>query len=142
VALDCNFAPTVRGRQAFDAGTNRLGSGFPQIKEDLYMVDRITETTDASGNVVERTIERDPVAVDRGPAPVTVNTAPTSGGGSTTFIMVVLLLALAIGGYFFFANNGSENRKNDAVAEAADDVGAAAEKAGNAVEKAAEKIAN
>jgi hypothetical protein len=105
--------------------------------ERIMAEERITETTDAQGNVVERTIER-----DTGPTPVTVNTAPASGGGSGIFIMVILLLALAVGGYFFFANNGSEVRKDDAVAEAADNVGAAAEKAGNAVEKAAEKIAN
>lgn len=100
--------------------------------------ERITETTDAQGNVVERTIER-----DTGPAAVTVNTAPAaSGGGSGALIAIVLLFVIAIGGYFMFANSDSEVRKDNAVAEAAENVGAAAEKAGNAVEKAAEKIAN
>ena len=99
--------------------------------------ERITETTDAMGNVVERRIER-----DTGPAPVTVNTAPAStGGGMGGIIAVVLLLVLAIGGYFIFANSDSEVRKDNAIAEAADNVGAAAEKAGNAVEKAADEIA-
>jgi hypothetical protein len=46
-----------------------------------------------------------------------------------------LLFAAAFGGYFLFANSDSETRNYDAVAEAADNVGAAAE-------KAAEKIAN
>lgn len=100
--------------------------------------ERITETTDAQGNVVERTIER-----DTGPAAVTVNTAPAaSSGGSGAMIAIVLLFVLAIGGYFVFANSDNEVRKDDAVAEAAENVGAAAEKAGNAVEKAAEKITN
>jgi hypothetical protein len=100
--------------------------------------ERITETTDAQGNVVERTIER-----DNGPAAVTVNTTPASSGDGFGGIMtVILLLALVVGGYFLFANSDSEARKDDAIAEAADNVGTAAEKAGNAVEKAAEKIAN
>lgn len=37
------------------------------------IAERITETTDAQGNVVERTMER-----DTGPAAVTVNTAPAA----------------------------------------------------------------
>lgn len=101
------------------------------------MAERITETTDAQGNVIERTIER-----DTGPTPVTVNTAPTSGGGFGGIMIAILLLVLVAGGYFLFANSDSEVRKDDAIAEAADNVGAAAQKAGNAVEKAAEKIAN
>lgn len=92
--------------------------------------ERITETTDAQGKVVERTIER-----ETGPTPVTVNTAPASGGGFSAIIGVLLLFALAVGGYFLFANSDSETRKDDAVAKAADNVDAAAE-------KAAEKIAN
>lgn len=101
--------------------------------------ERITETTDVHGNVTERVIER-----DTGPASVTVNTAPasSSGGGSGMLIGIILLLGLAVGGYFLFANSDSEARKDNAVAEAAENVGAAAEKAGNAVEKAADKIAN
>lgn len=101
--------------------------------------ERITETTDTQGNVVERTIER-----DTGPAAVTVNTAPSTGssGGSGALIAIVLLFVIAVGGYFMFANSDSEVRKDNAVAEAAENVGAAAEKAGTAVEKAAEEITN
>ncbi len=101
--------------------------------------ERITETTDAQGNVVERTIER-----DTGPAaPVTVNTAPASGGsGMGAIFGILVLIVLAVGGYFLFAQSDSEVARDNAVAEAAENVGAAAEKAGNAVEKAADKIAN
>ena len=99
--------------------------------------ERITETTDVDGNVVERTIER-----DTGPTPVTVNTAPQSGGGMGGILIVILLIAAVAIGYFLFANSESEVRKDDAVAEAADNVGAAAEKAGNAVEKAADELTN
>lgn len=100
--------------------------------------ERITETTDLHGNVTERTIEH-----STGPAAVTVNTAPASNSsGSGALIGIILLLVLAVGGYFLFANSDSETAKDNAVAEAADNVGAAAEKAGNAVEKAADKLAN
>jgi Na+-transporting methylmalonyl-CoA/oxaloacetate decarboxylase gamma subunit len=101
--------------------------------------ERITETTDAQGNVTGRTIER-----DTGPAaPVTVNTAPASGGGGMGMIFgILLLLVLAVGGYFLLADSDSEVARDNAVAEAAQDVGDAAEKAGNAVEKAADEIAN
>lgn len=99
--------------------------------------ERITERTDAQGNVIETTIER-----NHTDTPVTVNTAPASsgGGGFGGIIAVLLLLALAVGAYFMFANSDSENRKDDAVAKAADDVGAAAEKVGESVEKAVDKI--
>lgn len=100
--------------------------------------ERIVETTDAQGTVVERAYER-----DTGPASVTVNTAPSNGGSGFGAIIGILLLAvLAVGGYLLFTKSSSEERKDNAVAEAADDVGAAAQKAGAAVEKAADKIAN
>lgn len=100
--------------------------------------ERIVETTDAQGTVVERAYER-----DTGPASVTVNTAPSSGGSGFGAIIGILLLAvLAVGGYFLFTQNSAQERKDNAVADAADDVGAAAQKAGAAVEKAADKIAN
>jgi hypothetical protein len=99
--------------------------------------ERIVETTDAQGTVVERAYER-----DTGPASVTVNTAPSGSSGFGAVLGILLLLGIAVGGYLLFTNNSSEERKDNAVAEAADDVGAAAEKAGAAVEKAADKIAN
>ena len=100
--------------------------------------ERITERTDVNGNVTERIIERgEPNMVA---TPVTVAPAST-GGGMSGFIIVILLAVLAVGGYFLFTQE-TENRKDDAIAEAADNVGAAAEKAGNAVEKAVDKIGN
>lgn len=97
--------------------------------------ERITEKTDAQGNVIETTVERNDTVT-----PVTVNAAPAASGGGFGGIFIILLLAvLAVGGYFLFTKE-SENRKDEAVAEAADNVGAAAEKAGNAIEKAVDKI--
>jgi hypothetical protein len=99
--------------------------------------ERIVETTDAQGTVVERAYER-----DTGPASVTVNTAPSGSSGFSAVLGILLLIGIAVAGYLLFTNNSSEERKENAVAEAAGDVGAAAEKAGAAVEKAADKIAN
>ena len=101
--------------------------------------ERITEKTDAQGNVIETTIERND-GVAAGVAPITVNAAPASSGGGFGLFAVVVVLALVIGAYFLFANNQSANKKDDAVAEAADNVGAAAKKVGNSVEKAVDKI--
>lgn len=97
--------------------------------------ERITETTDADGNLVTRSIER-----DSSPASVTVNTAPQARSGFSGVLLALLLVAAGAIAYFLFANSDSEARKDNAVAEAADNVGAAAEKAGNAVEKAADEI--
>jgi uncharacterized protein HemX len=104
---------------------------------DIMAEEHITETTDANGNVIERQIHR-----DTGATPVTVNTAPASSGGNGLLIALLVLVALAVGGYFLMAGSDSEARKDNAIAEAASDVGNAAEKAGAAVEKAADKIAN
>ena len=104
--------------------------------------ERITERTDAAGNVTERIIERgDPSPAVVGVAtPVAVAPAST-GRGMSGFIIVILLAVLAVGGYFLITQE-TDNRKDDAIAEAADNVGAAAEKAGNAVEKAVDKLGN
>lgn len=100
--------------------------------------ERITERTDLDGNVTERIIERGEPTV----AVTPVAMAPAStGSGSSTFIIVLLLLALAVGGYFFLTQN-TENRKDAAVAKAADEVGAAAEKVGKSIEKATDKLTN
>lgn len=100
--------------------------------------ERITERTDAAGNVTERVIERG--NPDTVVTPVAVAPASSSGGMGGLMILV-LLLALVVGGFFFFTQN-TESRKDAAVAEAADEVGAAAEKVGESVEKAADKLVN
>jgi uncharacterized protein HemX len=101
--------------------------------------ERITETTDAAGNVTERVIER---GTERSGEPTIINTAPAStGGGGSGLIIIVLLLALVVGGFFYFTQS-TQNRKDEAVAEAADNVGAAAKKVGDSVEKAADKLVN
>ena len=94
--------------------------------------ERITERTDPMGNVVERTIER-----NDGTAAAPAST----GGGTSVFMIMLFVLALAVGAFFVFGSmNESEAKKDNAVAEAADNVGAAAKKVGDSVEKAVDKV--
>ena len=68
------------------------------------------------------------------------------GSGGTWFIAIVLLIALVAGIFIFSQTSGSENAKDNAIANAAGQVGNAAEKVGTAAESAAgtlnEKPAN
>ena len=61
------------------------------------------------------------------------------GGGSGWLIAIVLILALLIGGYFLMRGTDSEVARDNAVAEAASDVGDAAQKVGDAAEDAVTK---
>ena len=56
--------------------------------------------------------------------------------GGTMLIGIVLLIAVAIGAFYLFSQNSSETRKNDAITEAAKDVGGAAKDVGDAAKKA------
>ena len=65
---------------------------------------------------------------------------PRGGGGSGWLIAIVLIIAVIAGIWFFSGMSNSESAKDNAIANAADNVGAAAEKAGNAVENAADNV--
>ena len=73
-------------------------------------------------------------------APVHTTTVVTDGerrsGSPGWFVGIVVLLALIAGIYFFTGMSGSETAKDNAIANAANQVGAAANKAGTAVERA------
>lgn len=87
--------------------------------------ERITEIETPSGNThTSHTI------VDR----------ESRGGGSGWLIAVILVLALLIGGYFLMQGTNASASKDNAIAEAASDVGAAAQKVGNAAENAVDKL--
>ena len=64
-----------------------------------------------------------------------------SGGGAGWMIAMVLLVALVVGVLLFAQTSNSGARKDNAIADAAGDVGKAATKAGNAAENAADKAA-
>lgn len=61
-----------------------------------------------------------------------------SGGGGGWMIGLLLAIALVIGGYFLLQMQGSRSARDNAIAQAADDVGTAAKQVGNAAEKAAD----
>jgi len=93
--------------------------------------ERITERTDASGNVTERVIERG--------TPGTTVIERRGGGGGVIMGIIAIALIAAIA-FFLFDMNKGETRKDNAVTEAAGKVGDSAKKIGDAAEKAAEKL--
>lgn len=67
----------------------------------------------------------------------THTTVVEKSSGGTMLIGVVLLIAVLIGAFYLFSQNSSETRKNDAITEAARDVGGAAKDVGDAAQKSA-----
>ncbi|WP_120717863.1 hypothetical protein [Tsuneonella amylolytica] len=66
----------------------------------------------------------------------------SSGGGSGWLIAIVLVIAVIAGIMIFSNMSGSEVAKDNAIANAANDVGDAAKSAGSAVEDAANNVTN
>ncbi len=85
--------------------------------------ERIVERTD--GVTAERVTERG--------GGTTVIERRGSGGG---LILGIIALVIVVVGAFYFLSNNSETRKDAAITEAAEAVGATAEKAGDAIDKA------
>ena len=70
-----------------------------------------------------------------------VSDAPRSGGGGAMWIIVLLLVVVAAVAVFYLSGiSGSEAAKDNAVAEAAGDVGNAAQKVGDAAQDAANTL--
>lgn len=67
----------------------------------------------------------------------TIIETPSRGGGAGWVIAVILIVALVVGVVLFTRSSGSDAAKDNAIANAANQVGAAAEKAGNAAQDAA-----
>lgn len=65
-----------------------------------------------------------------------IHETPRSGGSGMGVIMALILLVVVIGGIYLFTQNSSESAKDNAIAEAASDVGNAATKVGDAAEDA------
>jgi hypothetical protein len=63
-----------------------------------------------------------------------------SGGGSGWVIAIVLIVALLAGVYFLSGMSKSQSSKDNAIAEAAKDVGNAAQDVGDAAKDAAKKV--
>lgn len=85
--------------------------------------ERITETETPAGNVhTTHTV-------------VTDDGARRSGGSGWVIALVLIVVAI-VGFYLFSQQSGSEIAKDNAVAEAANDVGAAAQNVGEAAKDA------
>lgn len=65
-----------------------------------------------------------------------------SGGGMTWFVLFVVLLAVLVGIWAFTQMGGAEMAKDNAMADAADKVGAAADNIGDAARDAGQAVEN
>ena len=73
----------------------------------------------------------------------TVVSEPRSGGGGSAWLILLLLIVVAAVAVFYLSGmSGSEAAKDNAVAEAARDVGAAAGQVGDAAQDAADNVTN
>ncbi len=90
--------------------------------------ERITETTDAQGNMHTTHVIRD-------------SDTHTSGGGAAKWVfLIIIAAAVAIGAYVLTQGSSAEIAKDNAVAGAADDVGQAANQVGEAVQDVADDV--
>lgn len=70
-----------------------------------------------------------------------VHDEPRSGGGGAMWVIVLLLVIVAAIAVFYLSGmSGSETAKDNAIANAASDVGDAAQKAGDAAQDAANNL--
>ena len=90
--------------------------------------ERITEVETPSGNTHTHT--------------TVVSDGERSGGGATWLIVLLLIIIAAVAIYFLSGMSQSEVAENNAVAEAAGEVGDAANAVGNAAQEAADSVAN
>jgi flagellar basal body-associated protein FliL len=66
----------------------------------------------------------------------------SGGGGAMWIIVLLLIIVAAVAIYFFSGMSGSEAAKDDAIANAANQVGEAAQQAGDAAQDAANNLNN
>ncbi|MBB3861075.1 hypothetical protein GGQ88_002347 [Novosphingobium hassiacum] len=86
------------------------------------MVEERVETRDPDGVVHTRTTVYDEGA--------------RRSGGSGWVVVLLVLLVLVVGGYFLLQAQDSRSSRDNAIAEAASDVGSAAKQVGNAAQDA------
>ena len=91
----------------------------------------------------ERIITTDPAAPATATHTTVIRDSGRSGGSGVGILFaLVLLVAVIAGVYLFSQNSSSETAKDNAIAQAADQVGETAAKVGNAVDSAAENAAD
>ena len=70
-----------------------------------------------------------------------ITDAPRSGGGGKWLVLLLILVVAVIGVFAFMQTSGAEVAKDNAVAQAAGEVGEAASAVGDAAKDAADSIA-
>lgn len=90
--------------------------------------------------MAEETITTHTAPETAAPSHTTVIRERRSSGGMGIVMALVLLVAVVAGIYLFGQTSSSEAAKNNAIAEAASDVGNAASQMGNAAESAAKSV--
>ncbi|MFT4056245.1 MAG: hypothetical protein QM681_17210 [Novosphingobium sp.] len=70
------------------------------------------------------------------PGTTTIIRETRTTGGGTGIVLAVILLVAIVGGIYLFSQNSSEAMRDNAIAEAAKDVGTAATKVGDAAQDA------
>lgn len=90
------------------------------------MVEERVEVRQPDGSVETRTTVHDSGVVR------------SSGGGSGWLIALVLIVGLFVGGYFLLQAQGSRSARDNAIAEAAENVGQAAKNVGDAAKDVAD----
>jgi flagellar basal body-associated protein FliL len=90
--------------------------------------ERITEVETPTGNTHTHT--------------TVVSDTPRSGGGAMWVIVLLLVIVAAVAVFYLSGMSGSEAAKDNAVAEAAGDVGDAARQVGDAAQDAAKSVNN
>lgn len=90
--------------------------------------ERITEVETPQGNTHTHT--------------TVVSDGERSGGGATWLLVLLVVILAAVAIWFFSGMSGSEMAKDNAVAEAAGEVGQAANQVGDAAQDAADAVTN
>lgn len=90
--------------------------------------ERITEVETPQGNTHTHT--------------TVVSDGERSGGGATWLLVLLVVILAAVAIWFFSGMSGSEVAKDNAVAEAAGEVGQAANQVGDAAQDAADAVTN
>lgn len=88
----------------------------------------------------ERIETREPVGSANPTHTTVIHETRRSGGGTGIVVAIVLLVAVIGGIYLFSQSTNSEAAKDNAIAEAAGDVGNAASQVGQAAENAANNV--
>ncbi|MCT2558106.1 hypothetical protein N0B51_03840 [Tsuneonella sp. YG55] len=90
--------------------------------------ERITET-------------RDPVTGDTHTTHTVITDGETRSGGGSGWLIAIVLIIAVIAGVFIFSNmSGSEVAKDNAIENAANNVGEAAQQVGDAAQDAADNL--